>query len=91
MGCFDRVPRSAQRSSAKASRFLFTSLAAMIHLALASGSAVAAENTDTQDVMVVDGAATDAADGIQDEHDYSVKTTRAGTKMLLTPRMCHSR
>lgn len=86
MGCFNRVPRSAQRSSARASRFLFSSLAAMIHLALASGSAVAAENTDTQDVMVVDGAATDAPDNTQARQDYSVKTTRAGTKMLLTPR-----
>lgn len=44
--------------------------------------ALAAENSSEQDIVVY-GGTDNAAD---EQQDYAVKTTRAGTKMLLAPR-----
>ena len=47
-------------------------------------SAYAASSADAE--MVVSASSANAADDAQAQQDYSVKTTRAGTKLLLTPR-----
>ncbi len=54
----------------------------LLALAMHAGMAQAAENRDEQ-AMLVYGEANSNAEAQQ---DYAVKTTRAGTKMLLTPR-----
>lgn len=56
-------------------------LALMIHALV--NPALAQEAASPQE-MVVDATATDAA--ASEKQDYTVKTTRAGTKMLMTPR-----
>ncbi|MBV4366789.1 ferric-rhodotorulic acid/ferric-coprogen receptor FhuE [Erwinia phyllosphaerae] len=62
--------------------FIVSLLALAIHAQF--NPAFAAEtNKATEQDMVVD--ATTASDG-NEQQDYSVKTTRAGTKMLMTPR-----
>jgi len=85
MGFTSRDKCASRHYQIDKKRFIFTSLATLIHLTLYASAAQAAENVDKQDVMVVDGSADDNT-AAQESHDYSVKTTRAGTKMLLTPR-----
>lgn len=72
-------------SSASGIRKTFTvSLLAMAVHALLN-PALAADTTTTQQDLVVN-ANTDSDTSAQDKTDYQVKTTRAGTKLLLTPR-----
>ncbi|WP_413738307.1 ferric-rhodotorulic acid/ferric-coprogen receptor FhuE [Sodalis sp. RH21] len=52
-------------------------------LAVETGSDTPAPASNSQEVMVVDATATGSTN---EQQDYSAKTTRAGTKMLLTPR-----
>jgi len=73
-GAAARAPRSVKT-------FSLTLLALAIHAG--AHLAWAAENDASPQQLVVDGSATDAA---QSSQDYQVTTTRAGTKMLLTPR-----
>ncbi|HEY0210877.1 ferric-rhodotorulic acid/ferric-coprogen receptor FhuE [Acerihabitans sp.] len=69
--------------------FTFSLLALAIHVLVHPALARAAESggvtpaAPSPEVMVVDATANGPAD---ESRDYSVKTTRAGTKMLLTPR-----
>jgi len=44
--------------------------------------AIAAENSSEQDIVVYGGTSS----AVDEQQDYAVKTTRAGTKMLLAPR-----
>lgn len=60
--------------------FTISLLALAMHAGMTP--AQAAENTNEQEMLVY-GEASGSADAQQ---DYAVKTTRAGTKMLLTPR-----
>lgn len=57
----------------------------LLALAVHPLTAAAAESHDSaaQQEMVVDATTDNTSD---EQHDYAVKTTRAGTKMLLTPR-----
>lgn len=64
--------------------FTISFLAMAVHAFL--NPALAAENTQTQEVMVVNANAVSDATAAQGKTDYQVKTTRAGTKLLLTPR-----
>jgi len=73
-GAAARAPRSIKT-------FTLTLLALAIHAG--AHSAWAAESDASPQQLVVDGSVTDAA---QSSQDYQVTTTRAGTKMLLTPR-----
>jgi len=69
------------RLTALPKTFTVSLLALAIHLSVQATFA-AETDTSTQE-LVVDGSTTGAAD---EKQDYQVKTTRAGTKMLLTPR-----
>ena len=63
--------------------FTLSMLALAIHALITPGAALAAES-NTQETIVVDGSATTAANN--DQQAYTVKATRAGTKMLLSQR-----
>lgn len=60
--------------------FTVSVLALTIHALIAPAQAA----TNTQDEIIVDGSATNTDNSTT--QDYAVKTTRAGTKMQLTPR-----
>jgi len=64
--------------------FSMSLLALAVHTLL--NPALAADLTETQDVMVVNANADSNTNATQDKTDYQVKTTRAGTKLQLTPR-----
>ncbi|WP_034947184.1 ferric-rhodotorulic acid/ferric-coprogen receptor FhuE [Erwinia oleae] len=74
------------RSRAAGSRPVFAvSLLALAVPALINLQAQAADAaTSSQDLVV--NATTDSGEAVNENQDYSAKTTRAGTKMLLTPR-----
>ncbi|MBP2199854.1 ferric-rhodotorulic acid/ferric-coprogen receptor FhuE [Pantoea cypripedii] len=66
--------------------FTVSLLAMAVHALLNPMTAQAADNSsNTQQDLVVD-ATTSGDNTAQDKQDYQVKTTRAGTKLLLTPR-----
>nr|WP_310618156.1 ferric-rhodotorulic acid/ferric-coprogen receptor FhuE [Pantoea cypripedii] len=67
--------------------FTVSLLAMAVHALLNPMTAQAADNSssNTQQDLVVD-ATTSGNSTTQDKQDYQVKTTRAGTKLLLTPR-----
>ncbi|WP_416413634.1 ferric-rhodotorulic acid/ferric-coprogen receptor FhuE [Pantoea sp. App145] len=67
--------------------FTVSLLAMAVHALLNPITAQAADNSssNTQQDLVVD-ATTSGDNTAQDKQDYQVKTTRAGTKLLLTPR-----
>ncbi|MEG3131708.1 ferric-rhodotorulic acid/ferric-coprogen receptor FhuE [Pantoea cypripedii] len=66
--------------------FTVSLLAMAVHALLNPMTAQAADNSsNTQQDLVVD-ATTNGDSTTQDKQDYQVKTTRAGTKLLLTPR-----
>lgn len=71
--------RDRQRSPACA----LSMLASCIAFALLSSAANAAEKK-AEETMIVESSAADTAEA--EDHDYSVKTTTSGTKMLLVPR-----
>lgn len=64
--------------------FTFSVLALAVHGIINPALAQAAESK-TQDEIVVDGSAVSGT-STTGEQDYTVKSTRAGTKMLLAPR-----
>lgn len=75
--------------------FTLSLLALAVNSLLELPSARAADSTSlptstAQQDVVVYGAPTDNSDD-QSKQDYQVKTTRAGTKLLLTPRDVPSR
>ena len=74
-----------QRASGIKQGFTLSLLALTIHALLAPVAAQAALNDASQPDLVVDADAS-PADVSHEQQDYAVKTTRAGTKMLLTPR-----
>ncbi|MDE1186791.1 MAG: ferric-rhodotorulic acid/ferric-coprogen receptor FhuE [Pantoea sp.] len=66
--------------------FTVSLLAMAVHALLNPMTAQAADSSsNTQQDLVVD-ATTSGDNTAQDKQDYQVKTTRAGTKLLLTPR-----
>jgi len=75
------------REAAFKHTFPLTLVALAVHVLVNPALAQAAEITrsapSTPDVMVVNAASDDSGG---DQQDYSVKTTTAGTKLLLTPR-----
>ena len=71
------------RASDIKNTFTVSMLALAIHALITPGAAQAAES-NTQETIVVDGSATTTANN--DQQAYTVKTTRAGTKMLLSQR-----
>lgn len=81
---FNRKETSA-RQSANALQHAFTVslLALAIHAVISPAYAAETTAATSQDEIIVEG---DATPSTQDAQDYTVKTTRAGTKMLLTPR-----
>lgn len=79
----------AARASALNKPFTLSLLALAVHALIWPAFAQAAGNSDSeaasaQQDMVVD--ATSENDATDEQQDYAAKTTRAGTKMLLTPR-----
>lgn len=86
-----RNSNTSARMPAGSSTFTFSLLALAIHSLITSGMAQAAESgtsaaaaSGTPQEMVVTGSA--EASENSDKQDYTVQTTRAGTKMLLAPR-----
>ena len=86
-----RNSNTRARMPAGSSTFTFSLLALAIHSLITSGMAQAAESgasaaatSGTPQEMVVTGSA-EASDN-SDKQDYTVQTTRVGTKMLLAPR-----
>ncbi len=81
-----RIPAPALKNTVTVS-LLALAVHALLNPTLAQAAAGSGDATApaaaSQDVMVVDAT---AADPTQAQQDYSAKTTRAGTKMLLTPR-----
>jgi len=70
------------RESGFKKTFTVSLLALAVHAQLHASAVQAAE---TEQNLVVDATTNSSADG-SEQHDYAVKTTRAGTKMMLTPR-----
>jgi outer-membrane receptor for ferric coprogen and ferric-rhodotorulic acid len=84
-----RDTRVESRASGIRKTFTVSLLAMAVHALLNPIAAQAADNSsstsNTQQDLVVD-ATTSGDSTAQDKQDYQVKTTRAGTKLLLTPR-----
>ncbi|MDL4915860.1 MAG: ferric-rhodotorulic acid/ferric-coprogen receptor FhuE [Enterobacterales bacterium endosymbiont of Blomia tropicalis] len=78
------------RASGNRKTFSVSLLAMAVHILIHPTQVQAADNSsstaasETQQDMVVDASIDDNT--AEEQHDYQVKTTRAGTKLLLTPR-----
>ena len=80
-----RESRASSSASGISKTFRVSLMALAVHSLLNPVMAFAADNTKKEDVLVVDATPSDNG-GEQASQDYQVKTTRAGTKLLLTPR-----
>ncbi|WAT01717.1 ferric-rhodotorulic acid/ferric-coprogen receptor FhuE [Rouxiella chamberiensis] len=80
-----RESRASSSASGISKTFRVSLMALAVHSLLNPVMALAADNTKKEDVLVVDATPSDNG-GEQASQDYQVKTTRAGTKLLLTPR-----
>ncbi|MEI2684345.1 ferric-rhodotorulic acid/ferric-coprogen receptor FhuE [Erwinia aphidicola] len=80
---FNFRENNARRMPYMATTFAVSLLALAINSLLHPAQAASEETAVAQPDLVVDATVDNAAD---EQQDYSVKTTRAGTKMLLTPR-----
>lgn len=80
-----RESRASSSASGISKTFRVSLLALAVNSLLNPVMALAADNAKKEDVLVVDATPSDNG-GEQASQDYQVKTTRAGTKLLLTPR-----
>jgi len=80
-----RESRASSSASGISKTFRVSLMALAVHSLLNPVMALAADNAKKEDVLVVDATPSDNG-GEQASQDYQVKTTRAGTKLLLTPR-----